>query len=125
MPGPPDRAQAENVPASPQRSDDWAFAYQVRPVVIDLDARRLTISPVEAQLLLGELGRLPRARHRAAEETAADIVHGLAAGCAIALDDEGRRTVLRAIEGVRARRGLPHGLAQLRDLILRAPRPVV
>ena len=125
MPGSADRAHCESVPASPQRNDDWSFAYHVRPVVIELGTQRQTISPVEAQLLLGELGRLPRARHRAAEETAGDIVHGLAAGCAILLDDEGRRTVLRAIESARASRALSNGLAQLRELLLRAPESVV
>jgi hypothetical protein len=113
------------VPVSSQRLDDWNAAYQVRPVVIDLGDRRQTISPHEAQLLLGELGRLPRARHRAAEETALDIVHGLAVGCAVTLGDEGRRCVLRAVEGVRARRGLPSGLAQLRELLLHSPNAVV
>jgi hypothetical protein len=113
------------VPVTPQRLNDWSFAYQVRPVVIDLGTQRQTISPMEAALLLGELGRLPRARHGAAEETALDVVHGLAAGCAVALNDDGRRCVLRAIEGVRAKRALPSGLARLRELILRSPDPVV
>ena len=113
------------MPVSPQRLGDWNFAYHVRPVVFELGERRQAISPLEAQLLLGELGRLPKARHQAAEETAADIVHGLAAGCAVALHQEGRRCVLRAIEGVRARRGLTGGLAPLRELLLRSPGAVL
>jgi len=113
------------VPVSLQRLDDWGAAYQVRPVVIDLGSRRQTISPVEAQLLLGELGRLPRARHQAAEQTAVELMHGLAAGCAFSPDDEGRRCLLRAVEGVRARRGLPHGLVQLRELLVRSARSVI
>jgi hypothetical protein len=113
------------VPVSPQRLNDWGCAYQVRPVVIELDSRRQTISPLDAQLLLGELGRLPRARHRAAEQTAVELMHCLAAGCAVSLDDDGRRCLLRAIEGVRARRGLQRELAQLRELLLRSPGAVV
>jgi len=113
------------VPVSPQRLDDWGFAYQVRPVVIDLGTRRQTVSALDVQLLLGELGRLPRARHQAAEETAVDIVHGLAAGCAIALEADGRRCMLRAIEGIRARRSLPVGLARLRELLVQAPESVI
>jgi hypothetical protein len=109
------------VPLSSQRLNDWSFAYHVRPVVIDLGEQRQPISPLEAQLLLGELGRLPKARHQAA----ADIVHGLAAGCAVALGDEGRRCVLRAVEGVRASRGLTSGLSQLRTQLLRTADPVV
>jgi hypothetical protein len=116
---------SESVTASAHRRDDWNYAYHVRPVVINLGDRRQTISPLEAQLLLGELGHLPRARHRAAEKTATDVVHGLAAGCAIPLDEDGRRTVLRAIEGVRARRGLSGGLGRLRELLVRSPEPVV
>jgi hypothetical protein len=43
----------------------------------------------------------------------------------VTLGDEGRRCVLRAVEGVRARRGLPSGLAQLRELLLHSPNAVV
>ena len=125
MPGPQIRDQGETVPASPQRLNDWSFAYQVRPLVIEIGAQRQTISAVEAQLLLGELGRLPRARHQAAEDTAADLVHGLAAGSAVALGEDGRRCVLRAIEGVRASRGLTAGLGRLRELLVRAPDAVL
>jgi hypothetical protein len=110
---------------SPQRLNDRDFAYHVRPVVVELDGCRQTISPHDTQLLLGELGRLPRARHRAAEETAANLVHGLAAGCATVLDDDGRLCVLRAIEGIRASGPLPSGLAKLRGLLLHAREPVV
>lgn len=113
------------MPVSPQRLTDWDFAYQVRPVVLELGERRETITRYDAQLLLGELGRLPKARHQAAEEAAMDIVHGLAAACAVELGDDGRRCVLRAIEGVRARRGLTSGLAQLRELLMRSPGVVV
>ena len=110
---------------SRQRLDDWSFAYHVRPVVIDLGERRQTVSPYEAQVLLGELGRLPRARHQAAEQTAAHIVHGLAAGCAIELDEDGRRSVLRATTGIRARGGLTGGLAQLHEQLVRRTDAVV
>ena len=110
---------------SPQRRDDWGFAFQVRPVVIALDGRRLTISPQEAHFLLAELGRLPRARHQAAEETAAELMHGVAAGSAVSLDDDARRCVLRAIEGVRVRGNLPDGLTKLRRSLLHSPEPVV
>jgi len=125
MPRPAVRDQGETVPSSPQRLDDWSFAYQVRPVVIDLGTRRQTVSALDVQLLLGELGRLPRARHQAAEETAVDIVHGLASGRAIALEADGRRCMLRAIEGIRARRSLPAGLARLRELLVRSPGSVI
>jgi hypothetical protein len=123
MPGSGSSDQAETVKASAKRQDDSGFAYCVRPVVIELDSRRQTISAIEAQLLLGELGRLPRARYRAAEETAIGLVRGIAGGCAVSLQDDERGALLRAIEGVRARRGLPSGLAQLRTLLLRAPSP--
>jgi len=115
----------ESVGISPQRRDDWSFAYHVRPVVLEIGGRRLTISPHETQLLIGELGRLPRARHRAAEQTAVELMHGLAAGAAVVLDDDGRRCTLRAVEGVRDRRGLTSGLARLREQLLHAPEPVL
>ncbi len=107
------------------RRDDWDFAYGVRPVVIDLGDRRHTISPLEAQLLLGELGRLPKARHLAAKETAFALVTALASGCAIGFGEDERRTAVRAIEGVRVRRGLTSGLGRLRELLLRAGDPIV
>ena len=110
---------------SPQRRDDWGFAFHVRPVVVEVAGRRQPISPHETHLLLGELGRLPRTRHRAADEIAGAIVHGLAAGCVLPLDEAGRRCVLRALEGVRAAGGLPSGLARLRELLLHSPEPVV
>jgi hypothetical protein len=119
------RDHREYMGISPQRRDDWEFAFQVRPVVVELDGRRLTISPQEAHFLLAELGRLPRARHQAAEETAAELMHGLAAGCAVSLDDDGRRCVLRAIEGVRVRGKLSAGLAELRLSLLHSAEPVV
>jgi len=110
---------------SPQRREDWEFAFQVRPILVQLDGRRLTISPHEAHVLLGELGRLPRSRHQAAEDIAAAITHGLAAGCAISLDDDGQRSVLRALEGLRLAGRLPTGLAKLRISILHSAEPVV
>ena len=113
------------MPPSTQRLDDLNFAYQVRPVVIELAGRRQAVSSLDVQLLLGELGRLPRARHQAAENTAVDIVHALAAGYVIALEADGRRCVLRAIEGIRARRALPSGLARLREMLVRSTDPVV
>jgi hypothetical protein len=113
------------VDVSAHRRDDWNYAYHVRPFVVELGDRRQTISALEAQLLLGELARLPKARHQAAEDTACGIVHGLASGCALGLDEDERRVVLRAIEGVRARRSLPSGLTSLRGLLLRADQPVI
>jgi hypothetical protein len=109
------------VPA--RRADDWQLAYHVRPVVVDLGDRRHTISAHEAQLVLVELGRLPGDRYRSAEETAASLMHTLAAGGALALGDNERRSVLRAVEGIRARRGLGVGLAELRRLLLGTPEP--
>ncbi len=111
--------------ASAHRRDDWSYAYHVRPLVVDLGDRRHTISALEVQLLLGELGRLPKARHRAAEEAACGLVHALASGCAIGLGEDEKRVVLRAIEGVRAGRGLTGGLARLRELLLRSAEPVI
>jgi len=108
-----------------QWDDDWRFAYQARPVAIELEGRRLTISSHETHLLLGELERLPSARRRAAEQTAAELAQGLAAGCAIALDDDGRRCVLRAIEAIRTRRRLSSALVRLREHLLHAPAPVL
>ena len=108
------------MPVSQQRREDWGVAFQVRPVVVDLGGRRHTISPHEAHLLLGELGRLPKARHQAAEDTAVGLVSALAGGVAFAPCDEDRRCLLRAVEGVRARRALPTGLVRLRNLLLQA-----
>ena len=113
------------MPVSLQRRDDWSFAFQVRPVVVDLGERRHTISPHEAQLVLGELGRLPKARHRAAEETAIGLVSALAGGVAFAPGDDERRCLLRAVEGVRARRTLSTGLVRLRELLVRSPGSVI
>jgi hypothetical protein len=109
----------------PQRLEDLNLAYQVRPIVIEVDGRRMTISSHEAQLLLGALGRLPSARHGAAEQTAGELVHGLAAACVVPLDDDGRRCVLRAIEGTRAQRPLPSGLTALRRQLLHARAPIL
>jgi len=108
------------VSASPQRRDDWNFAFHVRPVAVVIAGRRLTVTAHEAQLLMGELGRLPRARHRAAEETATALMHGLASNSAVVLDEDSRRCMLRAVEGLRARGPLPAGVAKLRLALLRA-----
>jgi len=111
--------------ASSQRLADWGASFHVRPLVVELNGRRQPIAPVEAQLLLAELGRLPKARHQAAEETAVAVVRGLAAACIVELDDDRRRTLLRAIEGIRAARRLPPGLARLRNMLLHSPEPVL
>lgn len=116
---------SEYVQRNAQRLDDWGLSYHVRPVVIAVGGRRVLVDPQEAQLLLVELGRLPASRHRAAEETATDIVGALAAGYVVELGDEHRRCLLRAIEGVRAARPVPRGLAGLRDLLLHTPEPVL
>jgi hypothetical protein len=109
-----------------QRTDDWQLAYHVRPVVVDVGDRRHTISAHEAQLVLVELGRLPSNRHGAAEDTAASIMHAMAGGGAVVLDESGRRVVLRAVEGIRTRHGSSAGLATLRRLLLHTIRqPVV
>ena len=110
---------------SPLRLDDRYCAFHVRSVVIDLGDRRQPISPYEAQLLLGELGRLPKARYAAAEATAVSIVEALAGGCAVSLDDEELGAMLRAIEGVRVGRGLTAGLSGLRGLLVRSTRPSI
>ena len=110
---------------SPQRRDDWDFAFQVRPVLVELDGRRVTITPHEAQVLLTQLGRLPRSRHQAAEDTAAEIVNGLASGSVISLGGDSRPCVLRAIEGLRLGGGLPTGLAKLRISLVHSAEPVV
>lgn len=110
---------------SAQRIDDWGLSYHVRPVVLLVGENRIAIDPQEAQLLLVELGKLPPSRHRAAEETATELVGALATGYIVELDDEHRRCLLRAIEGVRAGRPVPRGLASLRDLLLHAPEPVL
>jgi hypothetical protein len=110
---------------APQRTEDWAFAYQVRPLVLDLGSRRAPISLHEMQLLLAELGRLPGARYGAAEEMAVELIHGSAGGCVVSLDVERRRCVLRALEGARARGPLPGGLAKLRSLLVHVLEPVV
>ena len=52
-------------------------------------------------------------------------MHTLAGGGALALGDNERRSVLRAVEGIRARHGLSAGLAELHRLLLHAPEPVV
>jgi hypothetical protein len=105
------------VSRTPQRLEDLSYAYQARPIVMEIDGRRMTISSHEAQQLLGALSRLPQDRHAAAEHTATELVHGLASACVVSLDDAGRRCVLRAIEGIRVRHQLPSGLAQLRQLL--------
>jgi hypothetical protein len=110
---------------APQRREDWYMTYHVRPLVVELAGARASIEPQDAQLLLIELGKLPPARHQAAEDTAAAIVRGLGAGYVVGLEDEHRRCLLRAVEGVRSRRSLPRGLEAFRRLLLRAPEPVV
>jgi hypothetical protein len=110
---------------APQRLDEWTSAFSARPIVLALAGHRVAVDPEEAQLLLLDLGRLPTARQAAAEETAAAIVGALAASGAVELEDEHRRCLLRAVEGVRSRQALPWGLQRLRDLLLHAPEPVV
>lgn len=117
--GLPDHPETVSVRA--QRIDDWAFAFQTRPFVVELGSRRHTISPLEAQLLLGELARLPEGRHQAAAQTAESVRRSLSRGQAIAFDEAEQRVVLRAIEGVRARRRLSTGLARLRNLLASQP----
>jgi len=46
-------------------------------------------------------------------------------GLTVGLGEDEKRVVLRAIEGVRARRSLPSGLTTLRGLLLRSAHPVI
>jgi hypothetical protein len=111
------------VSTSPQRVGDWDRAFHARPFLLEAAGRRCPISPLEAQLLLAELKRLPHDRHPAAEATALRVNLGLARGGVLVVDDEEARALLRAIEGIHARRGHLPGLTGLQALLLRRPSP--
>jgi hypothetical protein len=110
--------QAESVTVLTRRAPDRRLAFQARPFVVDLGSARYLLTPLDAQLLLGELDRLPVGRYPGAARTAEMMLNGLVVARATFLGEEEQRTVLRAVEGVRARRRLTAGLGALRQALV-------
>jgi hypothetical protein len=102
-----------------RRAEDGRVAFPWRPLIAVLDVERYVVPAMDAQVLLTELRRLPAARYPAAASVTEKITHGLSKGSPASFPEEEVPTLLRAVEGVRARRRLPAGLRALRAALLR------
>ena len=109
-----------------QRIEDLDRAFHTRPFLFESGGHRCPVSPLEAQLLLSELKHLPRSRYPAAAAAAHGVNAGHSRGGVMSVDADEARCLLRAIEGVHARRGHKPGLTALQALLLRrSSAPVV
>jgi hypothetical protein len=102
-----------------RRAEDGRLAFPWRPVIVELDVERYVLPAMDTQLLLTELRRLPAGRYPLAANVTESVARGLSKGTPVAFSGEGVPTLLRAVEGVRARRSLPAGLRPLREALLR------
>lgn len=100
-----------------RRAADGLAAFQARPVIVAVAGRRHVLSPTDTQFVLRELARLPEARWPAAASATEIVSVGLSHGWPIAFDEDEERALLRAVEGVRARRKLSAGLRSLREAL--------
>lgn len=100
-----------------RRAGDALDAFQVRAVIVAVAGRRHALTATEAQFLLRELARLPSDRWPAAGSATAIMSAALSVGWPVAFADDEERALLRAVEGVRARRALSPGLATLRNTL--------
>jgi hypothetical protein len=101
-----------------RRSGDSLDAFQVRAAIIAIGSRRHPLTATEAQFLLRELARLPADRWPAAGSATTIMSAALSVGWPVAFAEDEQRALLRAVEGVRARRTLSPGLSTLRDTLL-------
>jgi hypothetical protein len=102
-----------------RRAEDTLHTFQARSVLLAIGGRRHVLSPTDAQFLLTELAGLPATRWPAAESARAIISGALANGRPAAFSEKEERVLVRAVEGIRARRKLSPGLSAIRDALLR------
>jgi hypothetical protein len=103
-----------------RRTGDGLDAFQARSVIIAVGGRRHLLTPLDGQFLLRELARLPAGRWPAAGSATTIMSAALSVGWPVAFAEDEQRALLRAVEGVRARRSLSPGLGALRDTLLHA-----
>jgi hypothetical protein len=103
-----------------RRAGDNLDAFQVRAVIVAVAGRRHPLTATEAQFLLRELSRLPADRWPAAGSATTILSAALSVGWPVAFAEDEQRALLRAVEGVRARKSLSPGLATLRGTLLNA-----
>jgi hypothetical protein len=89
-------------------------------VIIAVGSRRHALTSTESQFLLRELARLPADRWPAAGSATTIMSAALSVGWPVAFAEDEQRALLRAVEGVRARRSLSPGLGALRETLLHA-----
>jgi hypothetical protein len=102
-----------------RRAEDTLHTFQARSVIVAVCGRRHALSPTDAQFLLTELAGLPATRWPAAEPTRAAISDALANGRPTEFTESEERVLVRAVEGIRARRALSPGLSAVRDALVR------
>jgi hypothetical protein len=102
-----------------RRAEDGRVAFPWRPVILVLDVERFVVPAMDAQVLLTELRRLPDGRYPLAAAAVEKVARGLLKGAPAPFSEDEMPTLLRAVEGVRARRRLPAGLRTLRDALMR------
>lgn len=100
-----------------RRAEDSADAFQARKVVVAVAGRRHVLTPSDAQFLLTGLSKLRGTRWKAAESASTIVSVALSHGWPVAFAEDEERALLRAVEGVRARRTLSPGLRALRDAL--------
>jgi len=100
-----------------RRAEDSMAAFQARKVVVSVAGKRQLLTPTDARFLLTDLSKLRGTRWRAAESASAIISVALSQGWPVALAEDEERALLRAVEGVKARRTLSPGLRSLRDAL--------
>jgi hypothetical protein len=101
-----------------RRAADSLDAFRVRAVIIAVAGRRHALTATESQFVLRELARLPADRWPAAASATAIMSAALSVGWPVAFADAEERALLRAVEGVRARRTLSPGLTALRSTLV-------
>ena len=101
-----------------RRAGDNLDAFQVRAVIVAVAGRRHPLTATEAQFLLRELARLPADRWPAAGAATTILSAALSVGWPVAFAEDEQRALLRAVEGVRARKSLSPGLGALRSTLL-------
>ncbi|HST26444.1 MAG TPA: hypothetical protein VLJ76_10660 [Gaiellaceae bacterium] len=103
-----------------RRAEDSLFSFQARQVVLGTGGRRFVIEPVDARFLLVELAKIEGTRAKAARSASTIVSVALSQGWPVAFAEDEERALVRALEGLRARRPLSPGLRALRDELVAA-----
>ena len=102
-----------------RRLEDSLRAFPWRPFILVLGTDRYVLPAMDTHSLLIALRTLPAGRYQSAGRIAETVARGLAKGWPASFSEQDEPILLRAIEGVRARRPLPTGLRSLREALLR------